>query len=637
MRLSLSAEQQAIIAHSGGHLLIEAAAGSGKTTLLALLAGQYAASGSRVLALTFSRSGKASLLQRLAEQGVATSSAITVQTFDEACMAEAGRLLADERQLVKKDWVLEHVLPAIVAEVNQAIAGSDALQLPNDATSLTDLLDTFQSIKQGRLAELLNDEEDSEVITGTLQRPYAVWLAYLAYETRRRVLRLERHTGFRLIEDACHDLLEAHEQDLLLQPGRFSQSSLFIDEFHDTSPLQLAWLLAWGGHMGKLVAVGDRDQVLYAWRGADAQNVFARYRSQLSAVAVLPLSASYRFGPLLAQRVQPLRSPRLAPLTGLGGDTEIHAAHDSLASVLAGNPYPAGETALIARDRGQTVAAQLVLTEAGIPFYTLDGWPCWRNSEGMLIQALAQLIAPNWSPQGAQQADAKKARYERERRERLARRLLTLPGWHLADNRRRELGAMVAESGEHWPLLAQWLTDLPLPEHPAQRAQLQHLQQALTALLGQAPQTRLADALAVFERESGLLATLRAYAPWGEASDSRVQSWQALCRHIAQQGFNAAQWLSRCERLNWMHWKAEQDASQALAVGSVFHAKGKQWPHVILSGMGAAEFPLPGATLSEEKRRAYVAATRAQSRLTLHCASEQTPGPFYRLLADGAR
>ncbi|MXR37702.1 UvrD-helicase domain-containing protein [Craterilacuibacter sinensis] len=634
-RLALSAEQQAVLDHSDGHLLIEAAAGSGKTTLLALLALQHAHSGGKVLALTFSRSGKASLQQRLAEHG-SRSDAITVQSFDEVCMGEAGRLLADERQLVKKDWVLEHVLPQVVAEVNQAIAGSDELQLPQDAASLTDLLDTFQSIKQGRLAALLAYEEDAEVIAGTLQRPHAVWLAYLAYENRRRTLRLERYTGFRLIEDACHDLMDALEQDLLLAPGRFNASCLFIDEFHDTSPLQLAWLLAWGGQVGKLVAVGDRDQVLYSWRGADAESVFAGFRRQLPKVTVLPLSASYRFGPLLAARVQPLRSPRLPVLAGAGCATEIEAAHGHLAQVLAANPYPAGDTALIARDRGQTVAAQLALTEAGIPFYTLDGWPCWRNSEGMLIQALAQLIAPTWSAQSAQQNDQKKLRYERERRERLARRLVTLPGWCLNDKRQRELGAMVAESGEHWPLLAQWLTDLPPPVHPAQRSQLLALQQALATLTSHNGDAKLADALAVFSREARLLSTLRAYAPWGEAPDSRVQGWQALCRHIAQQGFSAAQWLARCERLNWMHWKAEQDAAQALAVGSVFHAKGKQWPHVILTGMDEQAFPLPGAPMAEEKRRAYVAATRAQNQLTLHCAAEQEPGRFYRLLAGEA-
>ncbi|MCP9761306.1 hypothetical protein EGI20_19020, partial [Aquitalea sp. S1-19] len=68
-RLTLSAEQQAVLDHRDGHLLIEAAAGSGKTTLLALLALQHAHSSGKVLALTFSRSGKASLQQRLAEHG----------------------------------------------------------------------------------------------------------------------------------------------------------------------------------------------------------------------------------------------------------------------------------------------------------------------------------------------------------------------------------------------------------------------------------------------------------------------------------------------------------------------------------------------------------------------------------------
>uniref|UniRef100_UPI0036F2E855 3'-5' exonuclease n=1 Tax=Chromobacterium vaccinii TaxID=1108595 RepID=UPI0036F2E855 len=60
----------------------------------------------------------------------------------------------------------------------------------------------------------------------------------------------------------------------------------------------------------------------------------------------------------------------------------------------------------------------------------------------------------------------------------------------------------------------------------------------------------------------------------------------------------------------------------------MFHAKGKEWEHVILTGLAEQDFPLRQAPLQEERQRAYVAATRARSLLTLHCDAAKIPAGF---------
>ncbi|WP_168929254.1 UvrD-helicase domain-containing protein [Crenobacter intestini] len=625
---SPSPEQQAVLDFAGGHLLVEAAAGSGKTTLLALAAARAVRAGQRVRALTFSRSGKASLEAALARHGV---TGVAVQTFDEVCVAEAARLLVDDARRVQRDWVVETVLPEVVGRVNEANAGSDAVQLPTDTASLIDLIDSFRLIRQGRLSDLLEDADEEEV-AATLGRPASVWQAWREYERLRRILRVDGGFGFRLVEDACHDLMAGFEENALAAAPTLACDVLLIDEFHDTSALQLAWLAAWGGGVQRVLAVGDRDQVLYAWRGADATSVFLLFRQAFAPVAVLPLTVSFRFGAGLARQLAPLRSRGLPPLSGAGGPTSVDVSREPLPALAA---TLEGGAALICRDRAATVAVQLALIDARRPFYTLDGWPCWRGGEGTLIQALAQLAAPDWRAHSAQ-ADARKAGYERQRRERLAQRLASLPALALSADEGREFAALAAETGD-WPQLVALIDALPAPED-ARRAHAQgSLKAALTRLTSASSDARLAPLLTDFARDTHLEATLAAFAPAGEAAMSRVDAWRALLAHLAQHGETAASWLARCEALNLAHWRAQQSPGQHLAVGSVFHAKGRQWPHVVVCQLSHGLFPLAGAPLADEKRRAYVAFTRAQQRLTLHAPAGAEPSSFFTLFTPTDR
>ncbi|NDV13218.1 UvrD-helicase domain-containing protein [Crenobacter caeni] len=620
--LSPSPEQQAVLDCAGGHLLVEAAAGSGKTTLLALAAARAVREGKRVRALTFSRSGKASLEATLARHDIGS---VAVQTFDEVCVGEAARLLIDDARRVQRDWVVETVLPAVVSRVNEANAGSDAVQLPMDTASLIDLLDSFRLIRQGRLADLLEDADEEEV-AATLGRPASVWQAWREYERLRRIHRVDNGFGFRLVEDACHDLMAGFDENALAAAPTLACDVLLIDEFHDTSALQLAWLAAWSGGVSRVLAVGDRDQVLYAWRGADAPSVFLLFRQAFAPVTVLPLTVSFRFGAGLAGLVAPLRSRGLPPLTGAGGPTRIDASRAPLPELAAALHDGA---ALICRDRASTVAVQLALIDARRPFYTLDGWPCWRGGEGTLIQALAQLAAPAWRAHGAD-SDPRKAGYERQRRERLAQRIASLPALALSADEGRELAALAAETGD-WPQLLMLVDALPAPLDTRQAKAQAALKAALGQLAAAAPDAKLAPLLAAFARDTQLEATLAAFAPAGEAATSRVDAWRALVAHLGRHGETATSWLARCEALNLAHWRAQQSPERHLAVGSVFHAKGRQWPHVVVCQLSQGLFPLAGAPLADEKRRAYVAFTRAQQQLTLHAPAGVEPSPFFKL------
>ena len=92
-------------------------------------------------------------------------------------------------------------------------------------------------------------------------------------------------------------LLRAHELWLndpsLLDHYRKRLSHLLVDEFQDTNSIQYAWIRMLAGDKGSVLVVGDDDQSIYGWRGAQVANV-QHFRRDFSDVEVIKLEQNYR-------------------------------------------------------------------------------------------------------------------------------------------------------------------------------------------------------------------------------------------------------------------------------------------------------------------------------------------------------
>ncbi|RBH42744.1 hypothetical protein C3F00_039640, partial [Pseudomonas sp. MWU13-2860] len=183
------------------------------------------------------------------------------------CLAASRRHLPDDKYLANLEWVLENIIPSLISTLNRSLADLGHEQLATDEEGARALIDTIQRIKNGRLQHWLAEVSDPEEIEDAIERPYSVWLAFIEYGKLRNSYALQdngrKHLGFRLLEDVCHDLLDAADNNLLDSEGGFQQAYVFIDEFHDTTPLQLDWIKAWSRRNKRVVVVGDRDQELY--------------------------------------------------------------------------------------------------------------------------------------------------------------------------------------------------------------------------------------------------------------------------------------------------------------------------------------------------------------------------------------
>jgi superfamily I DNA/RNA helicase/RecB family exonuclease len=276
--LELDAEQRRVVTHRGGPLLVIAGPGTGKTTVLVeAVADRVAGDGldpERVLVLTFSRRAATDLRDRIAARLARTVREPLARTFHSYAFgllrreAVRGgepppRLLAGAEQ----DLMIRDLLAGDVHEYG-ARAWPErlrpALLTKGFAAELRDLL--MRAVERGvgpdELAALGAREGRDD------------WVAVARFlDQYRQVTALRQPPAYDPAEliRAAVDLLR--RDPALLAAERTTRQVIFVDEYQDCDPAQqeLLTLIAGGGR--DLVVVGDPDQSIYGFRGAEPQGI----------------------------------------------------------------------------------------------------------------------------------------------------------------------------------------------------------------------------------------------------------------------------------------------------------------------------------------------------------------------------
>ncbi len=178
----------------------------------------------------------------------------------------------------------------------------------------------------------------------------------------------------------CADALERDPEFTATQQWRFRH--LFVDEFQDVTPAQARVLRGWVGDRRDLCVVGDPDQAIYAFAGADASHLtdFAR---QFGGGRVLRLDRNYRSTPqivaaaeaLLADAGRPRPARRAERSGGPPPDVTAYDTDDAEAAGVADGlraahgPHIAWSSlAVLYRTNAQSARFEEALTRRGIPF-----------------------------------------------------------------------------------------------------------------------------------------------------------------------------------------------------------------------------------------------------------------------------
>lgn len=294
------------VQHNRAAILIEGVAGSGKSTALAKQMALLRDETGKRLMLAFSRTGADVLRQYTADLGLFSDKKNKISTID-ALALETLHELGDERPILSSNEVIERILPDLVEEVCESLYEIDfyAPQLSDQDMWL--LLEDFDYFRATMAFRADSIEEQTDICGDRLNFDVRlVARCFKRYEDLRwtwyshndvNLSGYREREGFRRLSEAVSDLYhhEYFETSKALRGYRF----VFIDEFHDVSPLQLDFIQRLIKPGCFVMAVGDRYQNVFAWRGADTEVVFNRFIEHFRA-SVVEQNYSHRFDKVIA-------------------------------------------------------------------------------------------------------------------------------------------------------------------------------------------------------------------------------------------------------------------------------------------------------------------------------------------------
>ncbi|MGZ4656562.1 MAG: ATP-dependent helicase [Blastococcus sp.] len=278
----LDPTQQAVVDHPGGPLLVLAGPGTGKTTTIVEAVAARIEAGvdpEQILVLTFSRKAAAELRTRITARVGKTIREPLARTFHSYAYGVLRRaaLLRGEappRLLTsaEQDAVVAELLRGDAEEegaVRWPAGLTPALATAGFRTELRELLlrATERGVGAAQLAEWGRESgREHWVHAAAFQEQYE---HVTAFSTAGR----GDASGYDPAELVRQAIAELAGDPELLRQERERARWLFVDEYQDTDPAQVELLELLAGGGGNLVAVGDPDQAIYAFRGADPRGI----------------------------------------------------------------------------------------------------------------------------------------------------------------------------------------------------------------------------------------------------------------------------------------------------------------------------------------------------------------------------
>ncbi|MEY9936003.1 ATP-dependent helicase [Streptacidiphilus sp. MAP5-3] len=417
--------QQAVVDHRGGPLLVLAGPGTGKTTTLVEAVATRIAEGvpaEEILVLTFSRKAAVELRDRITARvgGAVAPQATTFHSFCYALLrahqepdlyAEPLRLLSGPEQ----DVMVRELLAGGAEDARSGRAGGPAWPTELRAALTTrGFADEVRAVL-ARARELGLNDTALERFAAQVGRPD--WQAASSF--LGEYLDVLDGQGLLDYAELVHRAVLLAEEQQVGAELRRTFRVVFVDEYQDTDPSQVRLLRALAGEGRELVAVGDPDQSIYAFRGADVNGILdfphAFPQADGSPAPVEVLRVSRRAGSrllassrVLAERLPTGRLPAaaLAEHRGLlpsreGGTVEIltfptpGAELDNIADLLRrahleqGMPW--SDMAVLVRAGARSLPSlRRALTSAGVPV-DIDGDDLPLHAEPAVVPLLAAL------------------------------------------------------------------------------------------------------------------------------------------------------------------------------------------------------------------------------------------------------
>ncbi len=607
---TLNPEQRKAVEHPGGPLLVFAGAGSGKTRVITYRVAWLIANGvdpSRILAVTFTNKAAREMRERIAQLLSARERAVWVGTFHSIC----GRILRSDGH-------------AIGIQRNFVIY-DDADQLSLIRTLMKNKGVEDRSVSAAAIRNEISRAKERLITSEKYQHwegGYVERMAAELYPAYEEHLRKNNALDFDDMLAFAVRLMRERPEVREKYQTRFEH--ILVDEFQDVNLAQYDLVKLLAEKHQNITIVGDDDQSIYAWRGADVEYIL-KFGAAFAKATIIKLERNYRSTRRILQAANAIISQNRsradkklwtendhgAPISITEVGTEQDEAAlvcETISAMAASGARKYGDIAVLYRTNAQSRAIEDCFLRYRIPHVLIGAQRFYERKEIKDLICYLRLTAnPNDDVAFA--------------------RVINAPARGIGDS---TLGK-IAESASGRSLFA---TVCDGQFQLMFRAQTrQSLRQFVRAIEGAQRIAETGSTESVLRHllvESGYMEALRLER--SEEANGRLDNLQELVNVAAQHDATADEpgltnflqeiaLLSDADQL--------QESSDAVTMMTAHTAKGLEFPVVFLIGMEEGLFPHSRSMQSdkeieEERRLCYVAVTRAREELHITFAARRS-------------
>ena len=604
-----------------GPLLIMAGAGSGKTRVLThrianLLA--HGVSPYSILAITFTNKAAAEMRERVDRMIGAGSKDIWLSTFHSFC-ARILRREIEATGIYQKNFVIydasdtQSMIKKCLKELNlddkQYSPGAVLGAISNAKNQMMGPVAFTQHV---RINGTFYDQKVSEV--------------YTLYQSK---LRSNNALDFDDLLLVAVSVLEENEEIRTRYQRRFRY--IMVDEYQDTNGAQyeLTKLLAGGHH--NLCVVGDADQSIYGWRGADMRNIL-NFESDYPEARTIMLEQNYRSTKKILAAANaviehnPNRKKKVLwtdnadgdPITTYLASDERDEARFILDNIVKQNTIfntPYGDMAVLYRTNAQSRVLEEAFMRQGMPYTIVGGLKFYERMEIKDILAYMRVLSNPFDSVSLQ-------------------RIINVPRRGIGET---SINKLLAYSNEKKITLFEIIANPDtLNEIPGLTARTKNplgaFSMLLLDLMNKQESMSVSQLMEEIIDKTGYIEALKADKKKGEENISRVENVREFVgvakdfekTETETSLFNFLEHISLITDLD-----NAVEATDRVTMMTLHAAKGLEFPVVFIAGMEEGMFPHSRTLdspeeLEEERRTCYVGITRAERKLFLTYASMRT-------------
>ncbi len=605
----LNPPQKKAVNTLSGPLLVLAGAGTGKTRVVIYRIAKLIRRGirpSRILAVTFTNKAAAEMQERIGGLlGKRLKEQPVISTFHSHCVRVLRRHIRllgyPERFAIYDRGDQESLARGVLREI----------RVPGESLRPGELI----SLISGWKSQCITPEKATRVARTDKEH-----LASMAYRRYQQAL---KNAGAVDFDDLllCTEQLFREQADVLCEEAALFDH-LLIDEYQDTNGSQYRIVKALAMDHRNLCVVGDDDQSIYGWRGAEVEHILSFARDWPDAT-VVRLEDNYRSTEEILEyanrliRFNKVRHDKALRAARRGGEgprvqqypDETIEAKEVVAEIrrlVERKEREPREFAILFRTNEQTRAFETELRRAKLPYVLVGGMSFFDRKEVRDLLAYFKVLA---SPED----------------EVSLLRIINNPPRGIGPKTVQDLMAAAVSQGESVWHIMRSVGSLPsVPREPVTRF-VELIQQFRKRLRGSLPQ--LAQDLISAINYEGELARLypdtderRARLDAVEEVVNALASYEAKAKKPSLLGFLDEVMLGDRDFDNE---KEKQLARNAIALMTMHSAKGLEFSQVYLVGLEEGILPhrrslaMGDGAVEEERRLCYVGVTRAEDRLTL--------------------